>query len=108
MYLHLRALGRVTPMAGSKLGWKILVTASTVGASILVRKAIETAWEKGTGRPPPRNPESPETTWAEAIAWAMLSGVAVAGARLLASRKAAQYWKHSTGGLPPGLEEAGA
>jgi hypothetical protein len=95
-------------MAGSKLGWKILVTASTVGAGILVRKAIETAWEKSTGKPPPRNPESPETTWAEAIAWAMLSAVAVAAARLLATRQAAQYWRRSTGSLPPGLEEAGA
>lgn len=95
-------------MAGSKLGWKILVTASTVGAGIVMRKAIETAWEKSTGNPPPRNPESPETTWAEAIAWAMLSGVAVAVARLLATRKAAEYWRHSTGNLPPGLEETGA
>ena len=95
-------------MAGSKIGWKILVTASTVGAGIVMRKAIETAWEKSTGKPPPRNPESPETTWAEAIAWAMLSGVAVAVARLLATRKAADYWQRTTGNLPPGLEDAGA
>jgi hypothetical protein len=95
-------------VAGSKLAWKVLVTASTVAAGIAMRKAVETAWEKGTGRPPPRNPESPETTWAEAIAWAMLSGVTVAMARLLATRKAAAYWRRSTGSLPPGLEEAGA
>jgi hypothetical protein len=77
---------------------------STIGAGLLMRKAIEKVWEKGTGAPPPDQPESPDTTWAEAVGWALLSGVAVALARLLATRKAADYWQRSTGDLPPGMK----
>jgi hypothetical protein len=54
---------------------------------------------------PPTNPESPDTTWQEAVGWAIVSGAAVGVARLLATRTAANYWRKSTGELPPGLEE---
>ena len=95
-------------MAGGALGWRVLATGSALVAGIAAKKLIETAWEKGTGKPPPRNPESPETTWAEAVGWAVISGVVYGLARLFATRQAAGYWKRSTGKLPPGLEEAGA
>ena len=95
-------------MAGGSLGWKVLATGSAVVAGIAAKKVLEVAWEKGTGKEPPRNPESPETTWAEAVGWAVLSGVVYGLARLVATRQAAQYYKRSTGHLPKGLEDVGA
>ena len=95
-------------MAGGSLGWKVMATGSALVAGIAAKKVLEVAWEKSTGKAPPRNPESPETTWVEAVGWAVLSGVVYALARLVATRQAAGYWKRSTGHLPEGLEEVGA
>lgn len=90
------------------LGWKVVATATALIAGAAARKLVEKAWTKGTGSPPPRNPESPDTTWPQAVGWAVFSGVVYGLARLLATRKAAAWWKRFTGHLPPGLEEAGA
>lgn len=95
-------------MAQSALGWKILATGTALGAGVIAKKLVEAVWTKSTGSPPPRNPESPDTTWPEALGWAVFSGVVYGLARLLATRKAASWWKKSTGSLPPGLEKAGA
>ncbi len=95
-------------MAKEELAWKVVATGTALAAGIAARKLVQVAWVKGTGKEPPRNPESPDTTWPEAVGWAVFSGVAYSLARLLATHKAAAYWKKSTGHLPPGLEEAGA
>jgi len=95
-------------MAQGALGWKILATGTALAAGVVAKKLVEMVWTKGTGSPPPRNPESPDTTWPEAVGWAVFSGVVYGLARLLATRKAASWWKKSTGNLPPGLETAGA
>lgn len=95
-------------MAGGRLAWKVLATGTALTAGIVAQKLVQTAWVKSTGNDPPRNPESPDTTWPEAVSWAVFSGVVYGLARLLATRKVAAYWKKSTGHLPPGLEEAGA
>lgn len=90
------------------LGWKVVATLTALLAGVAARRLVEAAWTKSTGSPPPRNPESPDTTWPQAVGWAMFSGVVYGLARLLATRKAAAWWRRSTGQLPPGLEEAGA
>lgn len=90
---------------GSSFGWKILATVSAILAAAFARRLIETGWKTTTGKTPPTNPESPDTTWAEAFGWAVASGAAIGVARLLATRKAAEYWRRSTGNLPPGMEE---
>jgi len=95
-------------MAGGSLGWKVMATGSALVAGIAAKKILEVAWEKSTGKAPPRNPESPDTTWAEAVGWAVLSGVVYGLARLVATRQAAGYYKRSTGHLPKGLEDVGA
>lgn len=95
-------------MAQGRLAWKIMATGTALVAGVAAQKLVQTAWVKGTGNAPPRNPESPDTTWAEAVSWAVFSGVVYGLARLLATRKLADYWQKSTGHLPPGLEEAGA
>lgn len=95
-------------MAQGELTWKIMATGTALAAGLVAKKLVEAVWTKGTGAPPPRNPESPDTTWPQAVGWAVLSGVVYGLARLLATRKAAAWYKKSTGRLPPGLEEAGA
>ncbi|MGH8868474.1 MAG: DUF4235 domain-containing protein [Actinomycetes bacterium] len=91
-------------MAGAT-SWKVIGGLSAVVAGIAAKKVVETSWKKATGKNPPANPESPDTTWPEAVGWALLSGAAVGLARLFATRKAAAYYRKSTGALPPGLEE---
>jgi hypothetical protein len=80
-----------------------------LGAAILsgiaARKVLTAAWRKGTGDDPPANPESPDTTWLQALGWALASGAAVGVARMLAARKAADLYRQSAGHLPPDMEE---
>lgn len=87
------------------LAWRLIGTGSAIVATIAARKLLTFAYEKGAGKNPPTNPESPETTVREAIVWALVSGATVGVARLLATRQVANYWRRSTGHLPPGLEE---
>jgi Protein of unknown function (DUF4235) len=91
-------------VAGSKL-WKVYGTGAAIVATIVARKVLDRSWRTATGKTPPKNPESPDVTMAEALAWAVASGVAIGVARMLATRKAAHYWRRSTGSLPPGLED---
>ena len=88
----------------AKQTWSLVGGLSAALAAMLAKNAVEVAWRKSTGREPPANPESPETTWGEAFGFAVLSGVALGVARLLARRAAARGWHRATGNLPPGLE----
>ena len=92
----------------ASLGWKVMATASALVAGIAAKKLLKTVWEKSTGKPPPANPESPQTTWVEAVGWAVVSGIVYGIARMIATREAAEYYKRSTGHLPEAMEEAGA
>ena len=94
--------------AGASVAWKVLATGSALVAGFAAKKLLKTVWEKGTGKPPPANPESPETTWVEAVGWAVVSGIVYGIARMIATREAAEYYKRSTGHLPEAMEEAGA
>ncbi len=85
--------------------WKVLGTGSAVLSGIAAKKIVATAWRKGTGNEPPANPESPDTSWGEAVAWAIFSGALIGVARMLAARKAANYYRKSSGHLPKGLQE---
>jgi hypothetical protein len=91
-------------MAGSKV-WALYGLAATTAAAIAARKALNATWKLSTGKTPPKNPEHPDVSIAEAVAWATLSGVAVGLARMLASRKAAEYYRRSTGHLPKNLQD---
>lgn len=89
----------------TKAGWRLFGGLSAVLAGLAARKLLGTVWTKVTGKNPPTNPVSPDTTWPEAVGWAAASGVAIGLARLLATRKAATTWAKRSGRLPPGLEE---
>ncbi len=91
-------------MAGAKVAWKAFGGLSAVAAALLARKVGEQTWKRAFGRQPPKKPESPDTTWYEAVGWVVASGALIGIMRVFAARKAANYWKRSTGRLPPGLE----
>ena len=91
----------------SAMTWKVLGTGSAVLSGIAAKKIVSTIWRKGTGEEPPANPESPDTTWAEALAWAIFSGALVGVARMLAARTAASFYRKSSGHLPKGLQDVG-
>jgi hypothetical protein len=88
----------------AKQAWTVMGGLAAALAGLVAKHAIEIAWRTTTGKEPPANPESPETTWAEAVGFAVLSGVVLGLARLLARRAAARSWYKATGNLPPGLE----
>jgi len=93
-------------MAG--LIWKTVATGGSVATGLLANKVLGAVWRRARhGDDPPLNPESDETSWAEAVAWAVVSGVVVGVARLAFRRNAAGYYRRSTGHLPAGLEDAG-
>jgi len=66
----------------------IAATLAALGAATLMRKSLEKAWMRATGKEAPVNPESSETSWGEAVAWAMVSGALLGVARLVARRGA--------------------
>jgi Protein of unknown function (DUF4235) len=83
---------------------KLYATAGAMIAATLVRKVVQRGWVKATGKVPPKNPESPDVRWTEAVGWSVLSGTSVAVARLLAKRRAAGAWQRvSTGSTANGL-----
>lgn len=86
------------------LVWRVLGTGAAVLAANAARNGLSNIWQAVTGKEPPSNPESPDTTMAEAIGWAIASGAAIGLARMLATRQAAKYYRKSAGHLPKGLE----
>jgi hypothetical protein len=88
----------------AKQAWTVMGGVAAALAGLAAKHAIAIAWRTTTGKEPPANPESPETTWAEAVGFAVLSGVVLGLARLVARRAAARSWYKATGNLPPGLE----
>lgn len=64
--------------------------ATTLGATALAKKAVDTTWKLGAGRKPPTDPTDPEVELREAMLWAVLSGAAVGVAKMWASRRLAQ------------------
>jgi hypothetical protein len=88
----------------AKQAWSVMGGLTAALAALIAKRAIALSWRGVTGKQPPANPESPETTWAEAVGFAVLSGTVLGLARLFARRAAARSWYKATGNLPPGLE----
>jgi uncharacterized protein involved in exopolysaccharide biosynthesis len=84
--------------------WRAVGAGAGVAAAAGTRALLTSGWRTVRHADPPSNPESPRTTWPEALAWAASTGVAIGVARLVAQRGAAAGWRRTTGSLPPGLE----
>jgi hypothetical protein len=81
----------------------VAATLAALAAAALMRKTLHKAWESATGKQPPVNPESRETTWGQAMAWALVSGALLELARLVARRGAISTMSKTTD--KPGLRQ---
>lgn len=86
--------------------WKVAAgLAAAVGAAV-ARNAAGRGWRVATGREPPRNPASSDTTWRDALVWAAVLGLAAGLARTLSRRGAAEAWRYVDGSYPADLRPA--
>ncbi|MFD1718782.1 DUF4235 domain-containing protein [Georgenia deserti] len=74
------------------IGWKVVSTAATVGATMVATKAITTGWKVITGHAPPVDEDDPEVELWEAVAFAAVSGALLGLARHLALRGATKWY----------------
>jgi hypothetical protein len=64
---------------------------STLGATAVAKKAIDSTWKLGSkGKEPPTDPADPDIELREAIVFAVLSGAVISVVRLFIARKLAQ------------------
>ena len=91
-----------------KLLWKLFAVLTGFLAARVAKAVLDTAWRKGVGDDPPRNPAAPGTDWKQAVTWAAASGTAMALTKVAATSGAAKAWQKTTGSLPPGVESVGA
>jgi len=69
----------------------VVALVSTLAATALAKKAVDTTWKVGSkGKTPPTDPADPEVQLREAILFAVLSGAAVSVVRLFIARRLAQ------------------
>jgi hypothetical protein len=73
-------------MASKDMRTKAASGIAAFAAGWCTRKAIVFGWTRLTGKPPPDEPEDPDTALVEAIGFAIVAGVGMEIARLLATR----------------------
>jgi hypothetical protein len=100
------ATSEVQPKAtpGSKQVWKLMDRGSTVAAGLLARQASEMTWKVATGKKPPSEKKSLDTSVSEIALWAFIGGGLTELVRVMVKRSTASYWVRSTGHLPPGMK----
>ncbi|MBA2707903.1 MAG: DUF4235 domain-containing protein [Gemmatimonadaceae bacterium] len=84
-----------------KAAWMIVGAASAMLAKALIERGMETGWRAFTDDDAPDEPESPDTSWKDALLWTAASALAVGVGQLVAKRGAAIGWEHATGKEPP-------
>lgn len=67
---------------------KLLSAGLTIGAGIAANKALDIAWEKGTGKTPPKDLDDPNNSLRAALAFAVVSSAVAAVIHVLAGRGA--------------------
>lgn len=65
---------------------ELLLMGGLALAGLGTRQLLETAWEKQTRRPAPKDPTAPGVTWQEALLWGAMAGLAVGVTRTLVRR----------------------
>lgn len=90
------------------LVWTVLNTVSKLGSRQLTTGMAGRVWKTATGRTPPENPMSPETTWGEAATWAVLTGALSGLTVMVVTRQAAKFYTRSAGHLPRKLQPGNA
>ncbi len=78
------------PLLSTEHRWDLLTAGAAALAAMATRQIVTRVWSLTTGDDPPRNPESPETAWTEALTWTVATSLVVGAARLAARRVAAK------------------
>ncbi len=69
----------------------VVALATTLGATAVVKKAVDATWRLGSGgKEPPSDPADPELNLREAIVFAVISGAAVSVVRMFLARRLAE------------------
>ena len=71
-------------------GGHLLVTLTSTGVALVIRKVLGAGWTKVRGKEPPIDLTDPRVTFGEAIGWSILLGVAVETARFFIIRAVAK------------------
>jgi hypothetical protein len=88
--------GKSDEVEKQDMAWRLIGAVVGLGVGFAARKAIEYGWRKTTGKQPPADPNSLETSLAEAIGFAVVMGVGMEVTRIVATRtahKRYQAWK---------------
>jgi hypothetical protein len=65
--------------------------ATTLGATAVVKKAVDVTWKLASGgKTPPSDPADPDITVREAVVFAIISGAAVSVVRMFLARRLAE------------------
>ncbi len=65
--------------------------ATTLGATAVVKKIVDTTWKLGSGgKQPPSDPADPDINVREAVLFAVISGAAVSVVRMFIARRLAK------------------
>ena len=71
-------------------GGQRLVTLTSTGIALVMRRVLGAAWTKARGKEPPIDLTDPRVTFGEAIAWSILLGIAVETTRFFIIRAVAK------------------
>ena len=71
-------------------GGQLLVTLTSTGIALVMRRVLGAAWTKARGKEPPVDLTDPRVTFGEAIGWSILLGIAVETARFFNIRAVAK------------------
>jgi len=87
--------------ATRKVTWMVVGAGAAMLASTLVERSLEAAWRAAMHHDPPNKPDSPKTSWNQALLWTAATGLAIGLSQVAARRGAAIGWQHVTGKKAP-------
>lgn len=79
--------------AGVSPAENAMAFAVALGATFLVRNALQAGWRSTMNREPPKNPVSPEVDWGDALLWGAVSGAVVGIARIASRRGSSSVYR---------------
>ncbi|WP_176955979.1 DUF4235 domain-containing protein [Catalinimonas alkaloidigena] len=92
-------------MSTHEIAWGLAKAGTVALTSVVVHKLLDEAYAVIQKDHPPKNPDSPDTDWKEAVIWTISSAVLAGVTSVLMRRELARGWVKLTGSMPPGMEE---
>jgi uncharacterized protein DUF4235 len=94
-------MNKLERKAARKITWMAIGAGAAMIASSLVERSLEAGWRAATHHDPPSKPDSPRTSWNEALLWTAATALAVGLSQVAARRGAAIGWRQVTGEKAP-------